>query len=374
MKTADTSYPTPYGTFELRRYPARPEEPLQAWCAADSLLLEEVHKRTTEGSDILVINDSQGALSVPLQPSALWTDSAVSALALEQNLQANNQTATPIYWSTQTPPQAALVVMRIPKQYQYLEYQLAQLAALLPAGATVLAAGMDKHLSPRTADLLEHYIGATQRHRGRHKARIFSSIRDDRTAQSPAMTTTYSCEPLGNSLQSLPNVFSRDKLDNGSRFLLEHLPTLDPAEIVIDLACGNGVIGLAACAMGLTEKLVFLDESAMAVASARLNADKVFPDKAANFSFEQGDGLKAYSGEPAQLILCNPPFHMDHTVDEFAGYNLLKRCADHLTNDGRLCFVANRHLDYRPILKRSFKRIEKLAGNARFNILVAYKS
>jgi 23S rRNA (guanine1835-N2)-methyltransferase len=117
MITADTSYPTPYGTFELRRYPARPEEPLQAWCAADSLLLEEVHKRTTEGSDILVINDSQGALSVPLQPSALWTDSAVSALALEQNLQANNQTATPIYWSTQTPPQAALVVMRIPKQY-----------------------------------------------------------------------------------------------------------------------------------------------------------------------------------------------------------------------------------------------------------------
>ena len=53
---------TPFGAFRLTRYPARREEPLQAWCAADLLLLEEIHRLETPGTDILVVNDEHGAL------------------------------------------------------------------------------------------------------------------------------------------------------------------------------------------------------------------------------------------------------------------------------------------------------------------------
>ena len=45
MSSADTRYVTPYGEFEMRRYPLRRSEPLQAWCAADTLLLEDIHRR-----------------------------------------------------------------------------------------------------------------------------------------------------------------------------------------------------------------------------------------------------------------------------------------------------------------------------------------
>ena len=159
MAMADTRYRTPYGSFELQRYPARRAEPLQAWCNADSLLLEEIHSRAIPGDSILVVNDDQGALCVALQPQALWTDSALSALALQRNQSANGRPETAVVWSTQTPSRSPRhVALRIPKQLPYLEYQVSRLARVLPAGATVLAAGMDKHLSPRTAQILERYI------------------------------------------------------------------------------------------------------------------------------------------------------------------------------------------------------------------------
>jgi len=325
------AFRSPYGTFALARYPGKSGDALLAWCAADALLLEEAHRRDNTGEAILVVNDTHGALCVALQPQSLWTDSALSALALRRNERSNGRKETPIIWSTQIVPSIPeLVVLRIPKQLRYLEYQLARLATLLPAGATLLAAGMDKHLSPRVADMLERCIGPTQRHPGQRKARLFTAVRDDRPVSPSTRIAAYYCEPLGVELRSLANVFSADKLDLGTRFLLEQLHRLAAVDTAIDLACGNGVLGLAALQRGLAQRVVFCDESAMAVASAQDNALRLFPRTAHNCSFHRGDALQDYRGEPAQLILCNPPFHVEHVVDEFAGRYLLAQCRDHL--------------------------------------------
>ena len=372
---ADTLYQTPYGSFALRRYPVRRTETLRAWCGADTLLLEEAHRRAVAPAQTLVVNDTHGALCIALQPRALWTDSALSAAALQHNTATNGRNPTPLISSTQIPPTGdRLVLLRIPKTLPYFEYQLACLASVLPAGATLLAAGMDKHLSPRTADILERFFGPTERHPGRRKARLFSATRSEQPAPSIEMTVSYYCDALEADLQSLPNVFSRDKLDLGSRFLVAHLGQLAPASTAIDLACGNGVLGLAAFKQGLAKSLLFCDESAMAIASAQANVEQLHAEASAAFSFHQGDGLLAYEGAPVELILCNPPFHLEHTVDEFAGRHLLAQCAQHLSSGGRLCLVANRHLDYMPLLRHAFRRVEKLATNAKFNIFVAHKA
>jgi 16S rRNA G1207 methylase RsmC len=363
-----------FGAFDLHRYPVRVEDTLQAWCSADSLVLEEVHSRAIPGSRILVVNDTHGALSVALQPQALWTDSWLAAAALRHNERANKRVETPVIWSTQTPPVVPdLVVLRVPKQRVYLEYQLSRLARLLPAGATVLAAGMDKHLSPHTAEMLERYIGPTERHPGQRKARLFSAFRDNRPIADCNETTTYHCAPLGAHLDNLPNVFSQDKLDIGTRFLLDHLHLLAPVDTAIDLACGNGVLGLAAVKQGLARNLVFCDESALAIASAQRNAAALFPQQSSKFQFHHSDGLSHYSGARAQLILCNPPFHHEHVVTEFAGRHLLSQCSDYLLPGGHLLLVANRHLDYGPLLRSKFPVVKKCAGNAKFTILLARK-
>ena len=363
---------TPFGAFSLRRYPARRNESLLAWCAADLLLLEEINRLGIPGNQTLVVNDEHGALTVALQPQALWTDSALTALATQRNLALNQRADIPVLWSIDKPRHVpALIALRVPKQLPYFEYQLHVLATLAPAGTRVLAAGMDKHLSPRVAELLERYIGPTERHRGQRKARLFSATRDQQNAPPAPSLARYYCEPLQAELTAMPNVFSQERLDGGSRLLLAQLPGLEPAATVVDLACGNGVLGLAAYRLGIARELVFADESAMALASARANAASVFPAQGDHFHFYHGDGLAAYPGEAAQLIVCNPPFHLNHVVDDYAGKRLLTQCAAHLQPGGRLCLVANRHLDYVRTLRRQFDRVDELARDDRFIVWLA---
>ncbi|MEZ5503096.1 MAG: methyltransferase [Halioglobus sp.] len=307
-----------------------------------------------------------------LQPAALCTDSALSVLALRRNERANRRGATPVFWSNQAPPGApALVVMRIPKQLAFFEYQLSRLAGWLAPGTTVLAAGMDKHLSANTAATLERFIGPTRRHPGARKARLFSAIRDDRPAPPPEPPPRVFCEALEAELESLPNVFSREKLDLGTRELIRQLHGLTRVDTLIDLACGNGVLGLVAYGQGLANTVVFCDESAMAIDSAQRNARRLFPRAGDHFMFHHGDGLLEYDANPAQIILCNPPFHHDHTVDEFAGRHLLAQCSRHMAPDGRLYVVANRSLNYLPVLRRTFRHVATVPGGAKFNLLLA---
>ena len=365
-----TIFENPYGQFELARYPARDKDLLRAWCSADSLLLESCHALGIAGSDALVVNDDHGALTVALQPGGLWTDSWLSAKASNDNLLTNSLAPVNVIWSTALPAEHyTAVVIRIPRQLPYFEFQLAQLAEVLPTGTTVLAAGMDKHLSPHTAALLERYIGPTTRHRGRARARVFSARL--KAGEKPGFTGTsnYFCDPLDLELCTAPNVFSREKLDVGSRFLLANLNRLAPAERIIDLACGNGVLGLAALRLGLSGALVACDESAMAVACATENI-RVHSDSI-DVEIVHGDGLLDITAD-SDLVLCNPPFHLQQTVDDFAGRRLLAQAADYLHSGGRLCLVANRHLNYQQSLRRRFQRVELLAENSKFRIWLAH--
>ena len=366
----DTLCSTPFGEFRLQRYPARREELLRAWCAADLLLLDALHSRNIPGAQLLVINDEHGALSVATGARGLWTDSALSALALAQNLAANERMDVPVSWTTAAPPAgAAVVAIRVPKVLPYFEYQLAMLQAHFPPGTVVLAAGMDKHLSPHAASLMDKYIGPTRRHPGQRKARLFSARLEDKPSQAIPDSARYHCDALAGELLAMPNVFSQDRLDGGSRLLLEQLSAMQPADRLVDLACGNGVLGLAAYKQGLAAEIVFADESAMALESARINGASLFPG--ASFGFHHGDGLVSYPGAAADLVLCNPPFHLNHAVDEYAGRRLLDQCAHHLPRGGRLCLVANRHLDYLSLLKRRFSRVDTLAQDRRFVVWLA---
>ena len=365
---------TPFGVFDLKRYPARPKEQLQAWNSADILLLESFLALGLPARQALVVNDEHGALTTALQPAGLWTDSRLSALAVDANVARNGRLPVTITWSTDPPPRGLnCAVMRVPKQAAYFEYQLSLLADALPDGASLLASGMDKHLSPHTAATLERCFGPTERYPGKRKARVFHARKAARGQSRGEWRVAYRCDALDEDLFSLPNVFSREQLDIGSRLLLQHLDALEPATSVVDLACGNGVLGLAAFRAGLAGRVSFCDESAMALQSARENALRLHPGQASNFSFFHGDGLLDFQGEPPQLILCNPPFHSEHTLDDFVGKRLVTQGLRLLPGGGRLCLVANRHLDYSAVLHRHCSRVERLAATGKFNLWLAHK-
>ena len=80
----------------MQRYPRRRREPLRAWCAADTLLLDMAAELGVAAQEGLVVNDEHGALSLPLAARALWTDSAMAVRAVQCNAQRNGTAAPPV--------------------------------------------------------------------------------------------------------------------------------------------------------------------------------------------------------------------------------------------------------------------------------------
>lgn len=170
-------------------------------------------------------------------------------------------------------------------------------------------------------------------------------------------------------VQSLPGVFSKNRLDAGTRLLLETLPKSLPTSIV-DFACGNGVIAKA-ISLRQQATLTLCDVNPMATAAAELTMGS--DPASGSHHVVLADGLPK-SLPPQQCIVSNPPFHTGLKTDyEIArkfiqdGYNLL-------CNGGELYIVANRFLPWPEVIERLFGCCNTLADDGKFRVYFAQKS
>jgi len=378
MTATETTMRVPQGRFALRRRPRRRRESLRAWDSADEYLLREVAEQAPPDGDarVLVVNDSFGALAVALAPWApqAWSDSFLGQQATRDNLQANSidPAAVTLLNSLQQPAgPVGLVLIRVPRTLALLEDQLTRLRPLLTANTRVLVAGMVKGLPRSVWTLLEKLLGPTDTTPALRKARLIRVTPDLSLSVPPnPYPVQYPLEGTDWLISSHANVFSRDRLDIGTRFFLQHLPSMPPARDIIDLGCGNGVLGLVAAARHPGATVHFVDESFMAVASARANVEGVFGEAGAA-AFHVGDGLEGFSPASADLVLCNPPFHQQRVVGDHIARHMFRQARDVLRPDGQLWVIGNRHLGYHVALKRLFGSVELVASNARFVILRA---
>ena len=366
---------TPGGTISLKRYPRRRGEHKLAWNSADLLLLGYAAASGIAPANTLAINDEFGALAVSLGAECcVWSDSALARLALCQNAELNGLKPPRLIPVTETPAgDFSLVLLRVPKQLSLFRYQLQILRESLAEGTLVVCGGMDKHLPRTLADTLEEFLGETERHRGERKARLFSVRVDKSCSATEVQGRQYFCEELGLQISSRPNVFSAAQLDIGTRALLEQMSRLPAVERVADLGCGSGVLGLAALQRNPQTVVDFIDESGLALASARDNVAALFPQCLARCGFHWADGFEDYGGKAPGLVLCNPPFHQQHAVDDYSGRRLLEQSARLLEDGGELWLVANRHLPYSKTLAQHFTAVDRLSETSKFIVWRAVK-
>ena len=135
MEQLDSEMKSSFGSYKLRRYPVRKKETLRAWDAADEYVLNHLAENKLPQPDmtLLIVNDSFGGLSVPLnnfQP-VVMTDSYLSMQAISSNLESNgiDKDAVVVINSLQTPDsvlnkKADIVLIKLPKSLEMLEDQL----------------------------------------------------------------------------------------------------------------------------------------------------------------------------------------------------------------------------------------------------------
>jgi 16S rRNA (guanine1207-N2)-methyltransferase len=263
------------------------------------------------------------------------------------------------------------VLFKVPKSLALFEDQLIRLKPLLREDSRLIIAGMVKSMPSSVWTLLEKLIGPTQTSRARKKARLIQANVDSRLPL-PENPHPGSWKLEGTELEIInhANVFSRERLDIGTRFLLQHLPRTEGPLEVVDLGCGNGLLGLLAARQNPEASLHFVDESYMAIASARVNFRQI-DSGLQRAEFRAGDGLRGFDRGFADLILCNPPFHQSHAIGDTVALSMFRRSANVLRDDGELWVVGNRHLGYHHKLRRWFNSVDLVASNRKFVILRA---
>ncbi len=373
------------GTFELNRLPKRPRELLLAWDAADEYLLNTFAEQLIQVDAastvvrVLIVNDSFGALAVALSAyrPCVVSDSYLSQQATRQNLAANHLPEHSVNLLTSLDPLEGvfdIVLIKVPKTLALLEDQLIRLRPHLTLATKIILAGMIKTMPPSVWKLLERLVGPTTTSLAKKKARlIFATLEPELMVAANPYPVCYRLENTEYLISNHANVFSRDSLDIGTRFFLQHLPVRQDACDIFDLGCGNGLVGLIAAERCPSAVVHFIDESFMAVASARDNFNRAFTGQR-QATFCVGDGLMDVVSNSADLILCNPPFHQQNTIGDQIAVSLFKQSLRVLRKGGEIWVIGNRHLGYQNYLDRLFGAHTVIAVNSKFIIMKAWRT
>lgn len=366
-------------TYTLERFPLdQKNRSLQAWDSGDEYLINYVAEHHPDCRSLLILNDSFGALACAFNKLTVCSvnDSYISHQAAAYNL-AENKLSTAQFSQLDSlsalPADIDLVLIKIPRNVGFLQYQLSELSAVLAKGTPVIAAGKTKDIHNSTTKAFEDFIGETKTSLAVKKSRLIISLaqHDYKASEFPV---TWQLEKTEFTISNHANVFSRDSLDIGARFFFNYLPQTSKAKTIIDLGCGNGVVGLMALSRCPNAELVFVDESYMAVESARLTIEDNLPEQFENCEFIENDCLSGFDRESVDMVLCNPPFHQAQAVTDHIAWQMFKQAKETLKNGGELRIIGNRHLDYHDKLKRMFGNCTLLGSNKKFVVLSATKN
>ncbi|MGV9989231.1 methyltransferase [Streptomyces sp. NPDC003374] len=374
---------TPWGELELARFPEDPRDRLRAWDASDEYLLTHlVEQRVPLAGPVVVLGDRWGALVTALaehRPAQI-TDSYLTQRATRANLARNGADASAVrLLTTQDPPpeRVDVLLVRVPKSLALLEDQLLRLAPAVHEGTVVVGTGMVKEIHTSTLALFERVLGPTRTSLARRKARLILTTPDPaRPREANPWPVVYALPEgvgaaSGRTVVNHAGVFCADRLDIGTRFFLRHLPDGEGARRVVDLGCGNGVVGTAMALAHSGADVLFTDESFQAVASAE--ATYKANGAPGHAEFRVGDALDGVPPGSVDLVLNNPPFHSHQATTDTTAWRMFTGARRALRPGGELWVIGNRHLGYHVKLRRVFGNSELVASDPKFVVLKAVR-
>lgn len=353
--------------------------------AATNLLAESI--LVSSDARILLLGCGHGALGVALaravpQGEVLLVDASFTATVMAaRTLAANGITNARVIGDPPSElPEAAgydVVVMELPAGRKFARRWLALAAqALKPGGHLYVAGPKAEGIESIVADARALCGQAATLAFRDHNRVAVATLAERQTppdwSREPGIApgTWYETEVdlagQRTPIASLAGLFSYDRLDAGTAFLLANV-SLRAGERVLDAGCGWGAIGLAAARAG-ARQVDLVDNSLLAVAAAGRN---IAIAGLTNARVLPSDALTAVAGERYDLIVTNPPFHTGKAIDYDAAGAFIAGARELLAPRGRMVLVANAFIRYERAMRDTFGSVETLAENGRYHVLQA---
>lgn len=192
-----------------------------------------------------------------------------------------------------------------------------------------------------------------------------------RAGIAPHSWIEFDYEIGGNNLRmfSLPGIFSSDRIDVGTRVLVESIDIPRGAQ-VLDLGCGNGLVGIFAASSG-ADTTDFIDVNLLAIAATRKNLAFHQIQRAQVWA---SDALEAVGDRRYSHILTNPPFHAGKAVDYQMAQAFIKQSWEQLIPGGQFILVANQFIRYDSLLQLTFQNAHLVAARDGYQVWMAKKS
>jgi 16S rRNA (guanine1207-N2)-methyltransferase len=369
----------------LRRWPDLETPELQAWDAADSLMLDEAASllaAAAPASNVVVIGDSYGALTLGAIAAGatdvrVHQDPLVAERALDANALAAGVDASR-YRSMALEPElltgATLVLLRLPRSLDELDEAAALIAAHASPDVVVIAGGRLKHMTVNMNEVLSRHFARLDVSLARQKSRLLIArepIAIAETAATPASAPrSQRHEDLGLTVVATGGVFAGTALDLGTRALVEVFDRLPPYRRAIDLGSGTGILAAMLATRDPSARVLATDQSAAAVASTRLT----MAANGLDVEVVRDDALSREPDASADLILLNPPFHTGAAVHSGLAQKLFAEAARVLRPGGELWTVWNSHLGYRPQLERIVGTTRQIARGPKFTVTASIRA
>lgn len=375
----------------LSRFPvAQVNRSLQAWDSADEYLINHIEEQglINANTKVAIFNDAFGALATNFCHSVrenaevvCINDSYISSQGISYNIEQNSlddSNITQLNSLDTLPNDTDVILYKIPKSKSMLIEQLIQIKQSVSEDCIFIAADRAKEIHSATLKVFEKYLGTTKTSLAIKKARLVfcqlnCHLSNKQIHHSPFPTVWTIAHKSTNdspsrelSISNHANVYAREKLDIGARYFIENLPKVTANSKVIDLGCGNGVIGLTVLANQPEARVQFIDESTMAIASAEKNIKTNLPDLVGQCEFILNDSLTDIEGGSVDLILCNPPFHQNTATTDHIAWQMFKDSHRVLKKGGELRIIGNRQLAYHIKLQRLFGNETLIASNNKF--------
>lgn len=164
-----------------------------------------------------------------------------------------------------------------------------------------------------------------------------------------------------------PGMFSHERLDAGSRLLIEHLPA-NLAGTVADFCAGWGALAAAVADRYPAVRVLDLYEADFASLDA---ARRNLAGAGRDLGFFWHDLAADPIAKRYDAIVMNPPFHQGRAADPGIGKDMVRAASGALRKGGRLLMVANQQLPYEDLIAKLFARHAEIARERGFKVLLA---
>ncbi|MCT4664103.1 MAG: methyltransferase [Flavobacteriales bacterium] len=352
--------------FSFQRYPETTNKSLRAYSTADILMAEYV--KDFKEARYAIFNDRMGVLGTLMNQrdsmNYLHYSSQEKALDFQYKKHQTKETYSRAYLSPDIAIQESdFYLVKMPKSVDFLDFMLDKIAQSAPQESQVVLGFMTKYFTKSWLEIAQKYFDGVEQTKAWKKARLMILSKPKKNL--PAKEFTHNIEWQGTVLKQYYGVFSAKNIDLGTRFLLENFTLKPNEELVLDLACGNGIIGHHLLQQNPKIELHASDDFLLAIESAKMNISS----KNAHFYCE--NDLNQINLPSLDLIITNPPFHFENENNIEVSIQLFRQAKRKLKAEGRLVIVANRHLNYTTHLKHIFTSVSQLLWNEKFEILEA---